>query len=65
MARIARALGRAIEDLILSGAEDFGSKVAMLGAMPAKLKEIVGRISEHGWRPKPASGGLSVLEHVC
>jgi transcriptional regulator with XRE-family HTH domain len=65
MARIARALGRAIEDLVLSGAEDFGVKVATLGAMPAKLKEIVARIGQLAWRSKPASGGFSLLEHVC
>ena len=65
MVRIARALGRAIEDLIASGAEDFGGKVATLGAMPAKLKDIVARIGEQAWRSKPVSGGFSLLEHVC
>jgi transcriptional regulator with XRE-family HTH domain len=65
MARLARALGRSIEDLIASGAEDFGSKTAALGAMPAKLKEIVARIDERAWRSKPVNGGFSLLEHVC
>jgi transcriptional regulator with XRE-family HTH domain len=65
MVRIARALSRAIEDLILSGAEDFGAKVATLGAMPAKVKAIVVRIGEHARRSKPASSGFSLLEHVC
>jgi transcriptional regulator with XRE-family HTH domain len=64
MARLARALGRSIEDLIASGARDFASKAATLGAMPAKLKEIVSRIDERAWRSKPAYGGFSLLEHV-
>ncbi|HET6160181.1 MAG TPA: DinB family protein [Dongiaceae bacterium] len=64
-ARIARALGCSIEDLIASGGEDFGAKVATLGAMPAKLKEFAARIGERAWRSKPANGGFSLLEHVC
>jgi transcriptional regulator with XRE-family HTH domain len=65
MARIARALGRSIEDLIASGTENFGAKVAMLGAMPAKLKDMAVRIGEGAGRSMPASGGFSLLEHVC
>lgn len=65
MARIARALGRSIEDLIAHGAEDFGAKVATLGAMPSKVKDLVARVDERAWRSKPASGAFSLLEHVC
>src|SRR5689334_1017594 len=65
MARIARALGRSIEDLIVRGADDFASVVATLGAMPAKVKDFVARMPESAWRSKPASGGFSLLEHVC
>ena len=65
MARIARALGRTIEDLIAQGNEDFGVRVAMLGAMPAKVKDLATRAGERTWRARPASGAFSLLEHVC
>jgi transcriptional regulator with XRE-family HTH domain len=65
MARIACALGRAIEDLLVHGTDDFGARVAMLGAMPAKVKDFVARIGEHAIRSRPASGMFSLLEHVC
>jgi len=65
MARIARALGRGIEDLIVQGGEDFAAMVATLGAMPAKVKEIVERIAPGTWRSKPAGDAFSLVEHVC
>jgi transcriptional regulator with XRE-family HTH domain len=65
MARVARALGRRLEDLIASGPDSFANRAASLGAMPAKLKEIVTAISEGAWRSKPAGGGFSLVEHVC
>ena len=65
MARLARAHGRSIAERIAAGAEDFGAQAAPLGALPAKLKDIAARIGERGWRAKPASGGFSLLEHVC
>jgi transcriptional regulator with XRE-family HTH domain len=65
MGRIARALGRSIEDLIVQGAEDFASVVATLGAMPAKVMDFVAQIGQAACRSKPASGEFSLLEHVC
>jgi transcriptional regulator with XRE-family HTH domain len=65
MARIARALDRRLEDLIAPGPDNFAQAAASLGAMPAKLKEIVSAIPEGGWRSKPTSGGFSLVEHVC
>jgi transcriptional regulator with XRE-family HTH domain len=65
MARIARALGRNIEDLIARGTEDFGAKVATLGAMPAKVKDFVARIGEPAWRSRPANDAFSLVEHIC
>ena len=64
-ARIARALGRSIEDLIVQAAADFGARVAALGAMPAKVKDFAAQIGERAWRSRPASGAFSLLEHVC
>jgi transcriptional regulator with XRE-family HTH domain len=65
MARIARALGRSIEDLIAQTADDFAGAVATLGAMPAKVKDVAARIPESKWRARSASGAFSLLEHVC
>ena len=65
MARIARALGCGIEDLIAQGPDDFAGTVATLGAMPAKVKDLVARIGQQAWRSRPASGGFSLVEHVC
>lgn len=65
MARVARALGCLIDELIAPDGEDFSTKVATLGAMPAKLKDIVARLPRETWRRKPANGGFSLLEHVC
>lgn len=65
MARIARALDRRLEDLIAPGPDNFAQVAASLGAMPAKLKEIVAAIAESAWRSKPAAGGFSLVEHVC
>ena len=65
MARVARALDRRLEDLIAPGPDNFVQVAASLGAMPAKLKEIVAAIAERAWRSKPSSGGFSLVEHVC
>ena len=65
MARIARALGRSIEDLIADRADDFATIAATLGAMPAKVKELAARIGRDRWRSKPARGGFSLVEHIC
>jgi transcriptional regulator with XRE-family HTH domain len=65
MARIARTLGRSIEDLIVQSAGDFASVVATLGATPAKVKDFVAQIGQGAFQSKPASGGFSLLEHVC
>jgi len=65
MARIARALDRPLEDLIVSGPDSFANAAASLGAMPAKLKDIVAAIPQAAWRSKPAGGGFSLVEHVC
>lgn len=65
VARIARALDRPLEDLIVSGPDNFANAAASLGAMPAKLKEIVAAVPQTEWRSKPASGGFSLIEHVC
>src|SRR5262245_28668225 len=65
MARVARALGCLIEELIASDGEDFPTKAATLGAMPAKLHDIAARLPRDTWRSKPANGGFSLLEHVC
>ena len=46
MARVARALDRRLEDLIAPGPDNFAQAAASLGAMPAKLKEIVAAIAE-------------------
>ena len=65
MARVARALDRRLEELIASGPDTFASAAAGLGAMPAKLKEIVAALPQAAWRSKPTVGGFSLLEHVC
>ncbi len=65
MARVARALDRRLEDLIASGPDTFAASAASLGAMPAKLKEIVASLPQAAWRSKPAGGGFSLVEHVC
>ena len=65
MARVARALGRRIEDLIAPGPDNFAQAAASLGAMPAKLKGIVAALPEAAWQSKPSSGGFSLVEHVC
>jgi len=65
MARVARALGCLIEQLIAPDGEDFPTKVATLGAMPAKVQDIAARLPRDAWQRKPANGGFSLLEHVC
>ena len=65
MARIARALDRPLETLIAVGPDSFANAAAALGAMPAKLKDIVAAIPQAAWRAKPADGGFSLVEHVC
>ena len=65
MARVARALDRRLEDLIAHGPDNFAQAAASLGAMPAKLKDIVAAVPERMWRSKPADGGFSLIEHVC
>ena len=65
MARVARALDRRLEDLIAPGPDNLAQAAASLGAMPAKLKQIVAALPEAAWRSKPSSGGFSLLEHVC
>src|SRR5919108_1981288 len=42
--RVARALGCLIDDLVAQGPGNFAGMVAGLGAMPAKLKDIVALI---------------------
>ena len=64
MARIARALGCRIEQLI-APAEDFAGRIAALAAMPSKLKDIVAMIPRDAWTRRPGNGGFSLLEHVC
>jgi transcriptional regulator with XRE-family HTH domain len=65
MARVARALDRRLEDLIAAGPDTFATAAASLGAMPAKLKEIVAALPQAAWRSKPTGGGFSLVEHVC
>ena len=65
MARVARALDRPIEDLIAAGPDSFAKAAASLGAMPAKVKEIVAAVPQASWRSQPARGGFSLVEHVC
>ena len=65
MARVARALDRRLEDLIVAGPYTFANAAASLGAMPAKLKEIAAAIGPAAWRTKPAGGGFSLVEHIC
>lgn len=64
-ARIARALGCLIEQLIAPDVVDFPNIVATLGAMPSRVKDIVALIPQDAWRQRPAKGGFSLLEHVC
>jgi transcriptional regulator with XRE-family HTH domain len=64
-ARIARALGCLIEQLIAPAAGDFSTMVATLGAMASKVTDIVGQIPRAAWARRPAKGGFSLLEHVC
>ncbi|HEX4571817.1 MAG TPA: DinB family protein [Dongiaceae bacterium] len=63
-ARIARALGCRIEQLI-APAEDFAGRIAALAAMPSKLKDIVAMIPRDAWTRRPGNGGFSLVEHVC
>jgi transcriptional regulator with XRE-family HTH domain len=63
--RIARALGCLIDDLVAQGPEDFAGMVAELGAMPAKVQDIVALVPRGAWRTNAANGGFSLLEHVC
>ena len=65
MARVGRALDRPLEDLIAAGPDTFANAAAGLGAMAAKLKEIVAALPQAAWRSKPAGGGFSLVEHVC
>ena len=65
MARIARALGCLIEQLIAPATGDFSTMVASLGAMPSKVTDIVTQVPQAAWRHKPARGGFSLLEHIC
>jgi transcriptional regulator with XRE-family HTH domain len=65
MARVARALDRRLEDLMLSGPDDFAQAAASLGAMPAKLREIAAALPQAAWRSKPAGGGFCLIEHAC
>lgn len=62
-ARIARALGCLIEQV--APVEDFGAMVATLAAMPSKVRDIVMLIPREAWTHRSASGGFSLLEHVC
>src|SRR5262245_46593542 len=64
-ARIARALGCLVDDLIAQDPEDFAGMVAGLGATPAKVKDIAAMIPRAAWSAKPGKGGFSLLEHVC
>jgi transcriptional regulator with XRE-family HTH domain len=63
-ARIARALGCLIEQLI-APIEDFAGMVAALAAMPSKLRDVVALIPRDAWTRKPGNDGFSLLEHVC
>ena len=63
-ARIARALGCRIEQLI-APAEDFAGRIATAAAMPSKLKDIVALIPRDAWTRRPGNGGFSLVEHVC
>src|SRR5919108_181618 len=63
--RIARALGCLIDDLVAQGREDFAGLVAGLGAMPAKVQDIVALMPRGAWRTKAVNGGFSPVERVC
>jgi transcriptional regulator with XRE-family HTH domain len=63
-ARLARALGCLIEQ-VMAPIEDFAGKVAALGAMPSKIRDIVDAIPRDAWTARPATGGFSLLEHIC
>lgn len=64
-ARIARALGCLVDDLVAQGPEDFAGMVAGLGAMPAQVKDIAAQIPRTAWRTRARNRGFSLLEHVC
>jgi transcriptional regulator with XRE-family HTH domain len=64
-ARIARALGCLIDDLVGQGPDDFAGMVAGLQAMSAKLKDIAAQIPRSAWRTRASNGGFSLVEHVC
>jgi transcriptional regulator with XRE-family HTH domain len=63
-ARIARALGCLIEQLI-APVEDFAGMVAALASMPSKVRDVVTLIPRDAWTRRPGNGGFSLLEHVC
>jgi transcriptional regulator with XRE-family HTH domain len=63
-ARIARALGCRIEQMI-APAEDFAGRIAALAAMPSKVKDIIATIPRDAWTQRPGNGGFSLIEHIC
>jgi transcriptional regulator with XRE-family HTH domain len=63
-ARIARALGCLIEQLMVP-AEDFAGRVATIAATPSKVRDVVAPIPREAWTQRPGNGGFSLLEHVC
>lgn len=65
IARIARAFGCLIEDLMVLDPADFAGTVAALSAMPAKVKDLVAQMPRDAWRTRPAAGSFSLVEHVC
>src|SRR5262249_20090138 len=63
-ARIARALGCAIEQLV-APIEDFAGMIAAIAATPSKVRDIAARIPQDAWTRGPGNGGFSLVEHVC
>jgi transcriptional regulator with XRE-family HTH domain len=64
-ARLARALGCLIEDLIPVHADPLASALATLAAMPLRLHEIVEVVPHARRTARPAAGGFSLVEHAC
>jgi transcriptional regulator with XRE-family HTH domain len=64
-ARLARALGCLIEDLIPVPSDALAAALATLAAMPLRLREIVDAIPRTLWTARPAARGFSLVEHAC
>jgi transcriptional regulator with XRE-family HTH domain len=64
-ARLARALGCLIEDLIPAPSDALSGALAALAAMPTRLREIADAIPRASWTARPAAGGFSLVEQAC